>query len=126
MFPILLEADPGFHPVWNEFVAEWRDDPELPLYLALSDLARYLIKRLETGNTASFQAIFLVVERWHVEGDPYVREAASVGLIEGLQNTHLHRSTEPAAFLPWLGPESRRWWKKVEDFWSKGTLLRDD
>ena len=29
-----------------------------------------------------------VIERWHLEGDDYVREAATVGLLEDLQNTN--------------------------------------
>lgn len=126
MFPLLLEIEPAFQPTWDAFVADWREETELPLYLALSELARYLIGRLEANETETFDAVFALVERWHLEGDEYVREAAAVGLLEDLQNTNLHNRTRPAAFLRWLRPESRRWWDKIDAFWRMGTLLRDD
>jgi hypothetical protein len=66
------------------------------------------------------------VEQWHVSGDTYVKEAATVGLLEDLQNTNLHEGTDPDAFRKFLGPESERWWSKVVRFWSEGRLLTDD
>ena len=127
MFRPLLQADPTFQATWDAFLAKWQDEPDpAPLYLALGDLARHLVRRLETGDTAVFDAVFDVVERWHTEGDASVREAATVGLLEDLQNLNLHRTTRPEAFLPWLRPESRRWWDKVDAFWRHGTLLQDN
>ncbi|UIY25286.1 hypothetical protein LZK76_06140 [Rhizobium leguminosarum] len=79
MFEPLLQADPSFREKWEVFREEYRSADELPLYLALSELARHLIQDLETGNTHRFEAIFDVVERWHINGDPYVQEAATVG-----------------------------------------------
>ena len=127
MFEPLLKVDPSFTEAWNAFLEEWQNEAsELPQYLALADLARHLVRKLETGDTHLFPAIFAVVERWHLEGDDYVREAATIGLLEDLQNGNLHETTSPDEFLPWLGPESRRWWDKVEAFWRDGTVIRDD
>lgn len=127
MFKPLLEADPSFQRKWEEFQYEYRSDNELPHYLALSDLARHLIESLETGNTQRFDAIFNVVELWHLNGDSYVQGAATVGLIEDLQNTNLHRGkTRPEDFLPWLQPETLRWWGRVHDFWTSGKPLVPD
>ncbi len=120
MFEPLLQADPSFCEKWETFQEEYRSDDELPLYLALSELARHLILNLETGNTHRFDAVFDVVERWHIRGDPYVKEAATVGLLEDLQNGHLHRKTRSGDFLPWLQPETLRWWTKVHEFWATG------
>lgn len=118
MFEPLLEAEPSFIPIWKAFLEEWQSEPEPPLYLALSSLARHLIARLRAGETDGFHAVFEVVERWHLQGDAYVREAASVGLLEDLQNTDLHQNTVPTNFEPWLRPESWRWWGKLDRFWS--------
>lgn len=126
MFEPMLIADPAFAPAWSAFVIEWQGENELPLYIALTALARHLIGKLAEGDTARFDAVFDVVERWHVEGTPSVREAASIGLLEDLQNGNLHRTTTPSAFLPWLRPVSRRWWDKVEAFWETGSPLQDD
>lgn len=126
MFDPILAADPSFLPAWMEFLEDYGDEPKPLYYLALSALARHLIECLEGGDTSRFDAIFDIVERWHLVGDQYVREAATIGLLEDLQNTNLHRVTAPEAFLPWLRPESRRWWDKVEAFWAHGTLITDD
>ena len=125
MFVALLAADPNFTDSWQSFLEEWEEEAEKPLYLALGELARYLIQQLECGETTYFDAIFGVVELWHIHGDLYVRQAASVGLLEGLQNSNLHRTTQPSDFKPWLRPESMRWWLKVERFWMFGEPLAD-
>lgn len=122
MFGPLLNADPTFEPVWRAFLSEWGQEPELPQYLALAELARHLIAQLDRGDTSRFEAVFTVVERWHLEGEHYVREAATVGLLECLQNTGLHKGrTKPADFLEWLRPESRMWWDRLEQFWDGDT-----
>lgn len=118
MFEPLLIADPSFQPRRTEFVAEWDDEPELPLYLALSSLAHHLLGRLQTGDTAGFDAIFEVVERWHTDGDDYVREAASIGLLEDLQNLSGGSDRRAVTVEPWLRPESRRWWDKLDRYWN--------
>jgi len=126
MFDPLLAAAPSFLPVWEQFLAEYSTEPELPEYLACADLARHLIAQLGKGDTGRFDEVFDVVEAWHLKGDAYVRQAAAIGLLEDLQNTNLHKSTQPAEFLPWLRPESRRWWDKVEAFWDHGAPITDD
>lgn len=62
----------------------------------------------------------------HLHGDPYVREAATTGLLEDLQNTNLVGSLAPGQCLACLGPQSLRWWNRVERFWAAGELIRAD
>lgn len=117
MFEPLLVADPSFQPRWTEFTTEWSDETDPPLYLALGSLAQHLLARLKIGDTEGFEDIFAVVERWHTEGDTYVSEAASIGLLESLQNLSGGNDRKTATVEPWLGPESRRWWDKLDRFW---------
>ena len=126
MFEPLLRADPTFRAAWEAFLAQWEGAADLPHYVALGDLARHLIAQLEHGETNYFPAVFAVVERWHRDGEHYVREAATVGLLEGLQKTDLHKKTKPSDFEPWLGVETRRWWTKLERFWSHGEVMTED
>ncbi len=125
---VLLEACPSFAPHWQAFQDEWREEADdLPLYLVLADFARHLIGMVERGEMAELPAVFAGVERLHVEGDEYVREAATVGLLEDLQNLNLHsKGTDPEQFRPYLGPESAQWWDKLYRFWQKGELLTED
>src|SRR5262245_24425106 len=100
MVPI-LEACPSFRPAWEEFVEEWRSEPERPVYLALGSLARHLIAAMSAKDVSTLSRTFAVVERWLLEGDKYVREAATVGLLEDLQNSNLHETTSPNDFEPY-------------------------
>jgi len=127
MMAVLLEACPMFATQWNAFIDQWSDEgDELPLYISLGDFARHLIGMLEREETQRFPAIFSTVERLHVEGDSYVKEAATVGLLESLQNENLHKTTHPEQICQYLGPESTRWWNKLNRFWQNGELLNDD
>lgn len=134
MFTPLLDADPTFEPRWRGFVVEYADEPELPLYIALGELAQHLIERQQQGDTQGFDKVFDVVERWHTEGDSYVSEAASIGFLESLQNLlggndrrkHV-RGVRASDFEPYLGPATRRWWEKLYRFWEGDTAaLRID
>ncbi len=127
MLPLLVEASPGFATTWEEFQTEWADQPSLPHYLVLGDFARHMSSLLVAQDHLTLQRVFQVIERLHLEGDRYVKEAATVGLLEDLQNTNLHREgTSPDQYVKYLLPESARWWKKVEDFWAHGTIIKDD
>lgn len=128
MMKPMLAACPSFAPHWKEFLDEWVDEPvlsedgedgRLPLYLALSDLADHLIKQLEAGDTKEFPAAFAVVERWINEGDDYVSEAAVVGLLEDLSSKGRYKRATLRGFVPWLGPQSLKWWAEVIDFWER-------
>ena len=128
MMPLLLDVCPSFMPTWESFQDEWRQEADAaPLYLVLADFARHLIGMVERGEKAVLIAVFTAVERLIVEGDPYVREATVVGLLEDLQNLNLHpNGTAPEQILPYLGPASARWWGKLDRFWQHGELLTDD
>lgn len=122
----MLDACPSFRPAWAEFVQEWSSGEDQPLYVALGSLASHLIALLAARDTTTLSSVFTVVERWHLEGDAYVREAATVGLLEDLQNEGLHTSTTPKDFEAFLHPESLKWWGKVDRFWSRGEIISDD
>jgi hypothetical protein len=123
---LMLDACPSFRSEWDRFLLEWSADDEKPLYLALDSLARHLIALLAAGQFDELASAFAVVERWHLEGDEYVREAATVGLLEDLQNPGLHESTTPAEFERFLAPESLKWWAKIERLWTQGELITND
>lgn len=114
----MLQACPSFRPVWDEFLAEWSTENDKPIYLALASLARHVIELLAAQRNTELASVFVVVENWHIDGDAYVREAATIGLLEHLQNDNLHDSTTPGQIEPFLMPESLKWWRKVDEFWN--------
>lgn len=82
---------------------------------------------MASGDEQSIKRVFAVIERLHIEGSPYVKEAATIGLLEGRQNANLHLSgTSPEQFECYLRPESARWWEKVSAFWEEGKIITKD
>jgi hypothetical protein len=118
MIEPLLAVCPRVQPLWSAFLDEWRDDGvDPPLYLLLSDVARLISALYQEGCENELRDIFSVIERWRIEGDDYVREAALIGMLEDLQNTHLVGPVDPDAFVRFLGTQSALDWRELERFW---------
>ena len=116
--PLLLEACPSFGTRWAAYAAAPTFDESL-LYIHLGEFACHLVDLMRSASTEEFRAVFELnlVERLHTDGDPYVSEAATIGLLEGLQNHASSAGVDPGSFEPHLGPESARWWAKLNGFW---------
>jgi hypothetical protein len=90
MMPALLEACPSFAPQYSKFCAEWQNNPSKPDYLALAELARHIAERFDRNEMQEIPTLFTAVERLLLEGEPYVSEALTVGLLENLQNSNIY------------------------------------
>jgi hypothetical protein len=109
VMPLLMEACPSYRlPV---------EDQEL-LDVMLSDFARHLLHLQQQSRTEEFPVVAHAIERLHIEGDHYVREAATIGLLEGIQNVWGNEATDPELFVRHLLPVSAKWWQSLNDFWS--------
>ncbi len=130
MFEPVLASDPSFLPRWNDWREDYCEEPEPLYYLALASLAQHVVDKIAAKDIANLDKIFALVEAWHIDGDTYVRQAATVGFLEALQNHLSHRDDYESLTLvvePWLQPESKRWWDKLTRFW-EGDIraLRND
>lgn len=108
---LLLEACPSFADRWQEHRSVWGD--EHLLYLDLGEFAHHLVELSRSDLTDEFPAVFAVIERLHVEGDAFVKEAATIGLPEGMQNIAGHSGVESELFVAYLGPVSAQWWVEL-------------
>jgi hypothetical protein len=118
--PLLVRACPSFKAssARQEFHQDYDAEPEPPLYLLASVFVRHLAELNAAGDREEFSAVFDVIEDFHLRGDQYVCELATVGFLEDLQNTNLHPANSHSAdFVPFLGPVSSWWWEEVELFW---------
>ena len=115
MMTPLLEEVPSFRLNWATCIDGWNGDGEqdTPNYLALSMLADHLIVGQEDGDTSRLMAAFSVVERWFVEGDDYVQNAAAIGLFEELNKADRYLTTSVVDMQAWLCPVSRVWWHSI-------------
>ena len=92
----------------TEYSADSQFDADLG-YLRLAEFARHLILLWQAGRVAELTQAFGAIERPHVDGDDYVREAATLGLLETLQNnasirTSIRKSSQtPSGLSPRAG-----------------------
>jgi hypothetical protein len=100
---------------------EWHPDAEDPIYAQLGSFGRHLLRLFQEGQTRQLAPAFAAIERLHVEGDDWAREAATIGILEAVQNIASHSGYDLSQWVECLGPESRRWWNKLNDFWSGRT-----
>jgi hypothetical protein len=111
---MIKEAQVG--PMLTEACPSFQSSEEL-LYLMLGDFARHLLELHRQDRTASFPEVARVIERLQVEGTHSVREAITIGLLEGVQNVWANEGVDPEQFAAHLLPESRRWWEELNAFW---------
>lgn len=115
VMPLFLSACSSFAPEWEKYRASYPD--EGLLYIDMGELAHHMVDLIKTNQTSEFSAVFDIIERLHIEGDHYVQEAATIGILESIQNVASNNGVDPEAFVPWLRTESRRWWRQLNDFW---------
>jgi len=127
VMPLLLAACPSFQETWREIEAKHSledDEGEENRRLHYSDAGRFahhLVELHRKGATAEIAAAMQVIERLHLEGEHYVQELATIGYLEDIQNVARNSDdVDPAVFVPYLGPESRRWWNGLNEFWHGG------
>jgi len=120
VMPLLLSVCPSFVKRWEEHRAFYED--EQLLYIDLGEFAHHLVELQKVSRTEEFSAIFDIIERMHVEGDDYVKEAATIGMLEGIQNVAGNSGLDPEGFAKYLRPESAKWWRKLNAFWDAKRL----
>lgn len=123
MMGVLIASSPEFASTWRQFVCEWQGSAELPLYVALGQFARHLIELHTQGDTERLTQAFRSIEHLLCDGDDYVREAATIGILETLQNLASHGHTRAKEYEPFLGEVSRRQWDALNRFWGTKKFL---
>jgi hypothetical protein len=111
---VLRDVAPDFQPRWQAFL-EWWEGEEHGNYNAMAEFAHFLVDSYAIGNLDCFQAVFGEVERLLLEGDSETQSLLSVGLIEDIQNIASHHSFGASIFEPWLGKESLRVWREIDE-----------
>jgi hypothetical protein len=115
---VLVVACPSFRDKWNQHLVEWGNDV---LFIAAGEFAEHLLSLHVAKNESSFPAIADAIERLHIEGAPSVKELATVGVLEGVQNFWASRGADPEAFGRYLKQESRRRWDNLNASWDGKT-----
>jgi hypothetical protein len=69
---------------WKE---DWKDEVHPPYYLLANAIVRHLIQLHAVKTIDEFDAVFGLIDDFHVRGNEYVTEWATIGILEDLQNT---------------------------------------
>ena len=131
----LRKTSKGFSLIIDELIEEYGEDEidwntnieeYAGIYTVFSSLARYVEKLLENNKKEEIQNIFNLVEKWHINGDAYIKEAVTIEFVEGIVslNPEHHMKNEP--FLPFMGNETKYWAIQVKEFWNSGKIISDD
>lgn len=109
----IITTVPGFRSRWEAFLNQWGDE-DTPWYLAMGDLASYVVESYEDGHVAELRALFNAVETALVSADESLKELVSIGFIEDLQNVASHHAAGAGVFRHWRGVTSLVVWDKIE------------
>lgn len=119
---LLLNACPSYKDRWKEyFNFNYGNGEEQLLYVDLGDFAGHLVDLYKKNELNEFNQVFDVVELLHIDGDDFVKEAVTIGLLEGMQNIASNSGVNPDEFVRFLKPTSAKWWNNLNDFWSGKT-----
>ncbi|PLS06717.1 hypothetical protein CVD27_07195 [Neobacillus cucumis] len=114
---LLLEACPSYKPYYEENLG---DDGEQLIYIDIMEFVAHLIELYKQNQINEFPKIFEVIELLHTDGDDFVKESATIGLLESIQNMS-GDEINPDVFKKYLKPESLKWWNHLDDFWNGKT-----
>jgi len=112
-FETIIATVPDFQPRYQTFLADWQGE-DTPWYLAMGELAHYIVDAYEQANTSLYEELFSAVEHVLQSGDAEIQNLIWVGLLEDIQNIASHRSFGPDVFRVWLGPQSLIAWDEVD------------
>ncbi|MBB3802567.1 hypothetical protein FHR47_002834 [Xanthomonas arboricola] len=111
----IVEACPSFRSAWGAHLHEYGNDL---LYVAAGKLANHLLVLYRAGDSLAFPALAAAIERLHIDGSAWVKEFATIGILEAIQNAWGNAGIDPEALAGYLGPESLRSWRGLNNFWS--------
>ena len=115
IIPLLITVTPSFQTEWDE---HRNFNGEDLVYVVLGDYARKLIQLQKDNKQDELHSVAKIIERILVEGTPETRETITIGLLESIQNILSHTDVDPEIFANYLLPESLKWWRSLNAFWS--------
>lgn len=112
---VLVASCPTFREDWEQHLVEWGNGV---LFVAAGAFAEHLFSLHMAKDESSFPKVTAAIERFHNEGTPAVKELATVGVLEGIQNFWANRGADPEVFGRYFEPESRRRWDNLNASWT--------
>lgn len=112
----IVATIPNFRSDWESFLAEWEPEGDIPWYVAMSELAHYIVARHAQGASSEFPTFFSTIEDILQNPDPEIDSLIAIGLFEDMQNIASHCNFGASPFRLQLGPRSLVIWDEVDDY----------
>jgi hypothetical protein len=114
IIPQLLKQCPELQKHWNEY-QKWVKTADKPTESKPDDSALVLymlIPAMRSGRTHFFPRFFEFLEQLFIEGDPETRIAMET-VLRHLEKSSATRINGPDLLGGWMGPETKRYWKRI-------------
>lgn len=122
-FEVLVQAFPPFASIWQAHLASWGNDC---LYIAAGEFVEHLVATGAAERAAVFPSVATAIERLCIEGTPWARDLATVGVLEGVQNVCANRGLDPEMFGGYLLPIGRQAWDELNRNWGQSDTTRSE
>jgi len=111
-----------YEEVGKELFLEFKpftvDEGDLDLqYIIAGYFTDFILDAYQTGDKNTYQKGLQFIERLHLDETQKVRELATVGYLESIQNTWPTELLESNIPFNDLGSESKKWWNELNSFW---------
>jgi len=103
-----------------------RDDFELP-YIVAGLFTKFILEAYQNGDEETYNKGLQFIEMLHLDDTHKVRELATIGYLESIQNTWPKNLIKLNIPFHDLGDESKKWWIRLNNFWNGDmNALRND
>jgi hypothetical protein len=93
------------------------DDFELP-YIVAGCFTKFILAAYQTGDKETYEKGLRFIEILHSDTTHKVRELATIGYLESIQNKWSQDLINSNIPFNDLGENSKRWWIKLNAFWN--------
>ena len=115
---LFIEACPSFKENWEAYISSEEDrNSSTVLYSDLTCLANYLVGQIDNEMMLETKTVFDMIEQLLHQGDTFVKEAITVGLLEDIQNKLINQSIDLNVFNRYMLAETKKSWGDLFDFW---------
>jgi len=102
------------------------DEYELP-YVVAGYFTSFILQAFKDGDRETYLSGLDFIERLHLDDSDRVRNLATVGFLESIQNTWSRELLDANIPFNDLGEESKKWWIRLNRFWDGDiNALRED
>ncbi|MEO7161540.1 MAG: hypothetical protein ABI041_01345 [Bdellovibrionia bacterium] len=128
LIEFVLKLEPDFLPALERERREFSGN-EITIGLEFIAFSNFVSDKLELGIYKNAKKVFEGIEHLLTKGvaDEEIQTLATTCFLENIQNLSGHGRFPETSFIPFLGPESRKFCKALDEFWGTKTPgLHDD